>query len=87
MDHDRCVRPIGSAFPNATDFPEKLFGFQTGDIVAANVPKGKRCGNHTGRVLVRSSGYFDIETNNGRQAGISHRHMKIIHRKDGYSYV
>ena len=31
-------------------------GFQTGDIVRADVPKGKKAGIHKGRVAVRSSG-------------------------------
>lgn len=64
-----------------------VFGFQTGDIVKAVVPKGKRTGVHTGRVLVRASGSFDIQEAYGRAAGISHRHIQIIQKKDGYGYV
>lgn len=61
-------------------------GFQTGDLVRAEVRKGKRAGIHMGRVLVRATGSFDIQTAAGRQAGISHRHCLPIHRNDGYSY-
>jgi len=62
------------------------FGFQTGDIVRAVVPKGKRAGTHVGRVAVRSRGYFDITTRTGRVTDISHRYCTVLHRADGYSY-
>lgn len=62
------------------------FGFQTGDIVRAGVPSGKNAGMHTGRVLVRATGSFDIRTKQGRVQGISHRACTPIHRCDGYSY-
>ena len=62
------------------------FGFQTGDIVRAVVPGGKRRGVHVGRVLCRATGSFDITTPSGRQAGISHRFCTPVHRKDGYDY-
>jgi 5-methylcytosine-specific restriction endonuclease McrA len=62
------------------------FGYQTGDLVRAVVPKGARAGTHVGRVLARASGYFDLSTKAGRQAGISYRYCRPIHRNDGYSY-
>ena len=62
------------------------FGYQTGDLVRAVVPKGARAGTHVGRVLVRASGSFDLRTKGGRQAGISYRYCRPIHRNDGYSY-
>jgi 5-methylcytosine-specific restriction endonuclease McrA len=62
------------------------FGYQTGDLVRALVPKGKYAGVHVGRALVRAAGSFDIRTKQGRQQGISHRYCKPIHRNDGYSY-
>jgi hypothetical protein len=55
-----------------------VFGFQTGDMVRAVVPSGKKIGNH--------AGYFNIETRNGIVQGISHRHCSLVHRKDGYCY-
>jgi len=79
---------------NASGFPirhrsrvKRHFGFQTGDLVKAVVPKGKRAGVHVGRVLCRATGSFDITTVTGRQAGISHRHCTLIHRQDGYAYI
>jgi hypothetical protein len=78
---------------NASGFPirhrgrEKVhFGYQTGDLVRAVVPAGKKAGTHVGRVLVRASGSFDLRTQAGRITGISHRFCKPIHRKDGYAY-
>ncbi len=65
---------------------KRVKGFQTGDLVRAQVPKGKYAGIHIGRVLVRASGSFDIRTKQGRVQGISHRHCQPIHRNDGYSY-
>jgi 5-methylcytosine-specific restriction endonuclease McrA len=62
------------------------FGFQTGDLVRAVVPKEVRAGTHLGRVVVRASGSFDIRTKVGRQAGINARYCRPIHRNDGYSY-
>ncbi|MER5625030.1 RNA-guided endonuclease IscB [Streptosporangium sp. NPDC002544] len=61
--------------------------FQTGDLVRANVPAGKKAGVHAGRVLVRSSGSFDITTRHGRVAGINHRHVRHLQRADGYGYT
>ena len=61
-------------------------GFQTGDIVKAVVPKGKKIGTYVGRVLCRASGSFDISTNAGRTAGISYKYCSHIHKKDGYQY-
>lgn len=62
------------------------FGFQTGDIVRATVRKGKYAGVHVGRVLIRATGFFDIQTQRGRVQGISHYFCTILHRADGYSY-
>jgi len=62
-------------------------GFQTGDIVRAVVPNGKRKGTHIGVVLCRASGSFDIKTRGGRAAGISYRHCVVVQRADGYSYA
>ncbi len=61
-------------------------GFQTGDIVRAEVPKGKKAGIHVGRVAVRSTGSFNISTAKGLVQGINAKYCKHIHQKDGYSY-
>jgi 5-methylcytosine-specific restriction endonuclease McrA len=62
-------------------------GYQTGDTVSATVTAGKKVGSYIGRVLCRASGSFDIVTKSGRIAGISYKHCKAIHKKDGYSYA
>lgn len=62
------------------------FGFQTGDMVSAKVPTGKKAGLHVGRVAVRSSGSFNIQTSDGLVQGVSHRHCKVLQRGDGYGY-
>jgi 5-methylcytosine-specific restriction endonuclease McrA len=75
-------------FPNRHVPREKIhFGFQTGDIVKAIVKTGKKVGTYIGKVAIRSSGSFNISTKNGLVQGISHRFCKLIHAKDGYSYV
>lgn len=66
---------------------KQVFGFQTGDLVKAVVPKGKKQGVHVGRVAVRKSGYFNIRTNNGTVQGIDHKHCRVIQRNDGYGYT
>lgn len=65
---------------------KEFFGFQTGDVVTANVLKGKKEGKYFGRVAIRSSGYFNIQTIEIKIQGISHKYCKIVQRNDGYSY-
>jgi 5-methylcytosine-specific restriction endonuclease McrA len=62
------------------------FGFQTGDRVRAIVPTGKYSGTHVGRVACRATGSFDVTTHSGKVT-VSHKHCKIIHHADGYSYT
>ncbi len=61
-------------------------GFQTGDRVRAMVPTGKKTGIYVGRVAVRASGSFNIQTAAGVVQGISHRHCRLVQRADGYGY-
>lgn len=63
------------------------FGFQTGDLVRAVVPAGKHAGVHTGRIAVRASGSFNLQTADGAKQGISHRHCTRLQRNDGYGYT
>ncbi|GLC97798.1 hypothetical protein Tamer19_72070 [Cupriavidus sp. TA19] len=37
---------------------KRAFGFQTGDMVKAVVPSGKKAGTHVGRVAIRATGSF-----------------------------
>jgi len=62
------------------------FGFQTGDIIIANVTKGKKIGTYTGRVAVRNNGYFNITTKESVVQGISYRDCRLLHKNDGYTY-
>jgi 5-methylcytosine-specific restriction endonuclease McrA len=61
-------------------------GFQSGDIVCAVVPTGKRTGHHEGKVAVKASGYFSIATGTGVVTDIAYRFCRLVHRSDGYSY-
>ncbi len=65
---------------------KQVHGFQTGDMVKAVVPTGKKAGIHTGRVAVRKTGSFNIQTEQGAAQGISHKHCTLIQRGDGYGY-
>lgn len=66
---------------------KQVRGFQTGDTVRAMVPTGRKAGTHTGRVAVRATGSFNIQTPQGVVQGISHRHCTLTQRADGYGYT
>jgi len=65
---------------------KRHYGFITGDLVRAIVPAGAKAGCYTGRVAVRASGSFNITTSSGTVQGISHRHVRLIQRADGWRY-
>ena len=78
---------------NASGFPrgyltrqKRIKGFQTGDMVKAQVLKGKKTGSYRGRVAVRASGSFNLQTAQGVVQGIGYRCCKVIQRADGYGY-
>jgi len=78
---------------NAFGFPrgyltrkKSIKGFQTGDMVKASVPTGKKSGIHSGRLVVRANGYFNIQTATGVVQGISYKHCTLVQRADGYGY-
>lgn len=63
-------------------------GFRTGDLVRAEVPvSSTKAGCHTGRVAVRASGNFNIQTGHEVEQGISHKHCRVLQRADGYGYA
>jgi hypothetical protein len=64
-----------------------VHGFQTGDLVRADVPRGKKTGVHRGRVAVRATGSFNIQTSTDVAQGISWRYCTMLQRGDGYGYV
>jgi 5-methylcytosine-specific restriction endonuclease McrA len=65
---------------------KQVQSFQTGDMVKAIVPSGKKAGTYVGRAAVRSSGYFNITTKQTTIQGIASKHCQSLHRADGYSY-
>jgi len=63
-----------------------IFGFCTGDIVRAVVPKGKYKGTFTARVCPMSDGRGEFVVDNKRRS-IKLDYCTPVHRKDGYSYA
>jgi 5-methylcytosine-specific restriction endonuclease McrA len=61
---------------------KQFFGFKTGDIVKADVPKGKNKGEYKGRVAVRQTGSFRV----GKTDGINWKYCQITQMADGYEY-
>lgn len=82
------TRVTAQGFPRGILMRQKqVHGFQTGDLVKAVVPGGKKAGTHVGRVAVRASGSFNIQTKASVVQGISHKHCRLIQRADGYGYA
>lgn len=76
-------------FPRSYKMRQKqVRGFKTGDRVRAVVPAElKTAGIHVGRVQVRTSGAFSIQTRDRDSDGISARYVHLIQRGDGYGYA
>jgi len=67
---------------------KQVRGFKTGDRVRAVVPtKLKTAGIHVGRVQVRTSGFFDIETHGSEVQGVNAKYCFLVQRADGYDYT
>lgn len=66
--------------------PKRRFGFQNGDIVVADVPKGKYAGHHVGRVMTRATGSFDIRCADGKLATVNQQYCRILQHDNGYQY-
>src|SRR5262249_30402225 len=58
-----------------------FLGFETGDVVKADIPRGKYVGSYVGRVTIRQRPSFIL---NGFDA--HPKDLKRIHRSDGYEY-
>lgn len=65
---------------------KSAFGFQTGDSVKVVVPSGKKAGRYRGRVAIRASGSFNIQTPQGVIQSTHYRFCSLIQRADGYGY-
>lgn len=69
-------------FPKCHICRDKFFlGFQTGDIVHANIPIGKYKGKHEGRITIRHRPKFYLGNFN-----VHPKYLTKIHRADGYGY-
>ncbi len=66
---------------------KRVHGFQTGDQIKATVPAGKKKGHYAGRVAIRASGYFNIQTTHSLVQGISSKYCCLNQRADGYHYL
>ena len=74
-------------FPRGYLMREKsVKGFRTGDMVVATITAGKKIGIHKGRVAIRKTGSFNIQTGTDVIQGISYKHCRITQRSDGYGY-
>ena len=66
---------------------KRVHGFQTGDHARAIIPTGKNAGTHEGRVALRASGSFNLQTRTTTIQGIHRRHCRLLQRADGYGYT
>ena len=65
---------------------KRVHGFQTGDLVRLDQPKGKYQGSWTGRLIgIRARGVLDQKTPKGT-ASVSYRNYTLIEQGDGYAY-
>jgi hypothetical protein len=66
---------------------KRVNGFQTGDLVRLNQPKGKYAGEHVGRLSsIRATGMFDISSKLGKITA-NFKNFTLIQRGDGYAYA
>lgn len=99
IEHIRplCIKATGSGIRQMcqTDkygFPKqhrkrqkKYFGFQTGDMVRATLPRGKYAGTYVGRVVVKASGSFKLRVGT-LDIPCNYKYCLSVHRNDRYSY-
>jgi len=81
------TRLTAHGFPRSYLMRQKtVHGFQTGNMVRAVLTTGKKAGVHIGRVAVRATGSFNIQTPLGVVQGIWWKHCTLLSRADGHSY-
>ncbi len=62
-------------------------GFQTGDVVQIDIPKGKNQGQWTGRLCPFSDGNCEIYPKSRKRLGTKLSYVsRVVHQKDGYKY-
>lgn len=66
--------------------PSSNNGFRTGDMCKLNQPGGKYKGTYVGKVMIRTTGYFDIKVLNSKITSKYTNYVKLHHR-DGYVYT
>lgn len=72
------------------DRSKTAFGFQTGDLVVADVPKDtnyKYKGHFSGRVMIRKSGSFDIRTLSGELVTVNAKFCRLLQNNSGYQMM
>ncbi|HAJ61726.1 MAG TPA: HNH endonuclease [Cyanobacteria bacterium UBA8543] len=80
------ARPDKFGFPKAHAPKAKFFqGFQTGDIVKADVPTGKFAGQYAGRIAIRFRPSFVLQLST-QKFDVHPKYLKTIHKADGYEY-
>ena len=63
------------------------WGFQSGDMVRAVIPKGKFKGAYCGRIAIRARPSFTLSTMAlDKPFDVHPKYITIIHRSDGYAY-
>jgi hypothetical protein len=62
-------------------------GFQTGDMVRAVIRAGQKAGTYVGRVAIRASKSFNIQTADGIVQSIRAKDCELLARGDGYGYA
>ena len=81
------TRLTAAGFPRGYLLRHKhVRGFQTGDMVKAVVEAGKKAGEYIGRVAIRASGSFNIQTRAGVVQGISWTCCRLLSCSDGHIY-
>ena len=74
-------------FPRGCKKCNSFAGIRTGDLVTANVTRGKFKGKYVGRVSIGCRGKFIMHANGKRYDGIMAKYVtRILQRNDGYMY-
>ena len=64
-----------------------IFGVWSIEMAVLVLDKRKKPLIGQGRVAIRVTGRFNIQTRQGVVQGISHRHCRLLQRADGYGYT
>ena len=81
------VNKCGIIITKYTTRAKTYKGFQSGDIVVANVPeKYKYHGHMVGRITIRHSGNFNIKFFGDKTCNVNYKFCRILQKDNGYSY-